>query len=213
MKKILLFITILSFFCFLSVNAEENKLYFTEDNDRLYYDGTLLDDVFMKHLDMVPGDSFIDELVIENGTNEKYKLYFKIVPRNQSEEANLLLDNLLMKIKLDDKLIYDGKVTGIDYSGNGINLQNAILLGEFNSSEKSKMIVEIKLSEEYDNIDFLESSYIDWSFYAQYGEEKPSEIINSPNTMKNSFPFSIIFSIIIVLIGLLIIKNAKKQKC
>ena len=83
MKKIVLFI---SFFVFsiLSVQAKENKLYFTEENDRLYYESKLIDeDVFMKHIDMTPGENFTDELLIENGTNTKYTLYFKIVPREQ----------------------------------------------------------------------------------------------------------------------------------
>lgn len=212
MKKILLFIILISF-SFIFVEAKENRLYFTEENNRLYYEGDLLDDdVFMKHLDMMPGDSYTDELLIENGTETQYKLYFKVVPRNQSSKANVLLDSILMKIKLNDEIIYDGKATGLDYNANGINLQNAILLGEFDKSEEAKMIVELKLLDEYNNEGFSESSYIDWSFYAQYGDETPSEIIVSPNTMKNSFPFTIIFSIVIILIGLVIINNAKKQK-
>ena len=35
------------------------------------------EDVFMKHVDMAPGASYTDELLIENGTNTKYTLYFK----------------------------------------------------------------------------------------------------------------------------------------
>ena len=145
MKKILLFIILISF-SFIFVEAKENRLYFTEENNRLYYEGDLLDDdVFMKHLDMMPGDSYTDELLIENGTETQYKLYFKVVPRNQSSKANVLLDSILMKIKLNDEIIYDGKATGLDYNANGINLQNAILLGEFDKSEEAKMIVELKL--------------------------------------------------------------------
>ena len=52
----------------------------------------------MKHIDMTPGENFTDELYIENGTNTKYTLYFKVVPREQSAEANELLDNILMRI-------------------------------------------------------------------------------------------------------------------
>ena len=168
MKK---FILLISLFVFgiISVQAKENKLYFTEDNNRLYYDSKLIDEnVFMKHIDMTPGENFTDELYIENGTNTKYTLYFKVVPREQSAEANELLDNIVMRIKLDDKIIYEGKATGLDYTDQGINLQNAILLGEFTPSKNSKMVVETKLSENYDNTEFSDFSYIDWSFYAQY---------------------------------------------
>ena len=167
----------------------------------------------MKHIDMTPGESFTDELLIENGTNTKYTLYFKVVPREQSAEADELLENIIMKIKLDEEIIYEGKATGLDYTEQGIDLQKAILLGDFTPSKNSKMVVETKLSENYDNTELNEFSYIDWSFYAQYDDSKPPvEIIVSPNTMRNSFPYTIVFSAIIILIGIGIVKSAYKKK-
>ena len=213
MKKFVLFISLFTLSVLL-VQARENKLYFTEENNRLYYESKLIDeDTFMKHIDMTPGESFTDELLIENGTNTKYTLYFKVVPRNQSAEADELLENIIMKIKLDEEIIYEGKATGLDYTEQGIDLQKAILLGDFTSSKNSKMVVETKLSENYDNTELNEFSYIDWSFYAQYDDSKPPvEIIESPNTMRNSFPYTIVFSAIIILIGIGIVKSAYKKK-
>jgi len=213
MKKIVLFISVIVF-SILSVQAKDNKLYFTEENDRLYYESKLLDeDVFMKHIDMTPGESFSDELLIENGTNTKYTLYFKIVPREQSSDADELLENINMKIKIDGNNIYEGKATGLDYTNQGVDLQKAILLGEFTPSKISNMIVETTLSEDYSNTNFNDYSYIDWSFYAQYDESKsPVEIIVSPNTMKNSFPVTIVISVFVILLGLGIVKYAQKGK-
>lgn len=213
MKKFVLFISLFAL-SVLSVQARENKLYFTEENNRLYYESKLIDeDIFMKHIDMTPGESFTDELLIENGTNTKYTLYFKVVPREQSAEADELLENIIMKIKLDEEIIYEGKATGLDYTEQGIVLQKAILLGDFTPSKNSKMVVETKLSENYDNTELNEFSYIDWSFYAQYDDSKPPvEIIVSPNTMRNSFPYTIVFSAIIILIGIGIVKSAYKKK-
>ena len=213
MKKFVLFISLFAL-SVLSVQARENKLYFTEENNRLYYESKLIDeDIFMKHIDMIPGERFTDELLIENGTNKKYTLYFKVVPRNQSAEADELLENIIMKIKLDEEIIYEGKATGLDYTEQGIDLQKAILLGNFTPSKNSKMVVETKLSENYDNTELNEFSYIDWSFYAQYDDSKPPvEIIVSPNTMRNSFPYTIVFSAIIILIGIGIVKSAYKKK-
>ena len=106
MKKFVLFISLFAL-SVLSVQAKENKLYFTEENNRLYYESKLIDeDIFMKHIDMTPGESFTDELLIENGTNTKYTLYFKVVPREQSAEADELLENIIMKIKLDEEMQY-----------------------------------------------------------------------------------------------------------
>ena len=213
MKKFVLFISLFAL-SVLSVQARENKLYFTEENNRFYYECKVIDeDIFMKHIDMTPGESFTDELLIENGTNTKYTLYFRVVPRNQSAEADELLENIIMKIKLDEEIIYEGKATGLDYTEQGIELQKAILLGNFTPSKNSKMVVETKLSENYDNTELNEFSYIDWSFYAQYDDSKPPvEIIVSPNTMRNSFPYTIVFSAIIILIGIGIVKSAYKKK-
>ena len=210
MKKIVLFI---SFFVFsiLSVQAKENKLYFTEENDRLYYESKLIDeDVFMKHIDMTPGESFTDELLIENGTNTKYTLYFKIVPREQSSDADELLENIIMNIKLDGKVIYNGKATGLDYTEQGVNLQKAILIGDFTPSKNSKMVVETKLKEDYNNTNIHELSYIDWSFYAQYDNNSNPLIINpKTSTISNNNLLLPILLIIVVLISITGLKNKK----
>lgn len=211
MKKIILILA-LFIVSILPVQAKDNKLYFTDYDKHLYYESSLIDeDVFMKHTDMVPGSSFTDELILENGTKTKYTLYFQVKPKKQSNESDEFLENIQMTIKLDDKVIYDGKATGLDYNNDGINLQDAILIGEIKPSKKLKMTVETSLSKDYDNTNYDELSYIDWSFYAQY-EDEVSEIVKSPNTMKNSSSYTIVFSIIIILIGITLIINAIKKK-
>ena len=210
MKKFVLFISLFAL-SVLSVQARENKLYFTEENNRLYYESKLInEDIFMKHIDMTPGESFTDELIIENGTNTKYTLYFKVVPRNQSAEADELLENIIMKIKLDEEIIYEGKATGLDYTEQGINLQNAILLGDFTPSKNSKMIVETKLSEEYENTNLGELSYIDWSFYGQYENSTP--IIINPNTKSDRENHSLWLLFGLVTLTILLIGIVKRNQ-
>ena len=204
MKKVLFILLLLLFIT--PVYAEENKLYFTESDDRIYYKSSLLDEnVFMKHLDMVPGKTFTDELIIENGTNTNYTLYFKVVPRSQSDKASLLLENIIMKISIDGKIIYNGKATGLDYSNNGINLQEAILLGDFVPSKESHMVVETMLSTEYNDTNNNELSYIDWAFYAQYDDIEPSIIVPDTGLNYQTQRKNIVFIIPIILIIISII--------
>ncbi len=210
MKKILLYI-LLVLFITSPVYAKENRLYFTNSGDRIYYESKLIDeDVFMKHVDMVPGSKYTDELIIENGTKTKYTLFFKVQPREQSELADELLENINMTIYLDDELVYEGKATGLDYEG--INLRNAINLGEFDEAKKSKMIVYTNLDEKYSNTDNNEFSYIDWQFYAQYDKSEPTQIVEIPDTNKDSFPIITVISIIFIIIGLGILYYARKVK-
>lgn len=170
MKKLLL--SLIGFLIAITpVFAAENKLYFTESGDRLLYSGSLLDDnIFMKHLDMTPGSSYTDELIIENGTSTTYKLFFKVIEK--SDVSHDLLDYIDMKIYLDDVLIYDGKVKGLDYNNDGVNLQNAIELGDFPGRRKAVMKVETSLSTDYSNQEDNDLSEVDWQFYAEYYEEE-----------------------------------------
>ncbi len=217
MKKPLLLI--FTFLClFLSVNqvnAEEvvrNKLYFKEEDNKIYYDSSYLgENVFMKHIDMVPGSKYQDELVIENNTNKEFTLYLKVKPKDQGTEADELLDNINMVIYLDDVEVYNGKAKGLDYIGNGINLQNAVLLKKLGKKETSSMKVETSLSNNYSNISNNETSYIDWAFYAEY-DNKTEEIVDVPNTNKDSFPVIGIVSLTICVIGFGIVIYAKKEK-
>lgn len=207
MKKIVLLIITLFTFMSLQVSAKENRLYFTESDDKLYYENELLnEDVFLKHLDMVPGKVFNDELVIENGTNDAYILYFKVIPKEQSSDADLLLDNINIEILLDGKLIYNGPVSGSD-------LQEAIELGKIKAKNSSKMIVKTTLDEDYSNTLFNDLTYVDWAFSAQQSvDDEPVEIIPSPNTMKNSFPYTLVLSVLIVLIGIGVVFSAYQKK-
>ena len=207
MKKIVLLIITLFTFMSLQVSAKENRLYFTESDDKLYYENELLnEDVFLKHLDMVPGKVFNDELVIENGTNEAYILYFKVIPKEQSSDADLLLDNINIEILLDGKLIYNGPVSSSD-------LQEAIELGKIKAKNSSKMIVKTTLDEDYSNTLFNDLTYVDWAFSAQQSvDDEPVEIIPSPNTMKNSFPYTLVLSVLIVLIGIGVVFSAYQKK-
>ena len=58
MKKILLLIGIL-FISISNVYAKDNRLYFIEDNDKLYYDSKSFDEeLFMNHTDMILGEIY-----------------------------------------------------------------------------------------------------------------------------------------------------------
>ena len=211
MKKII-FSFLLCFVFLTTVEAKDNKLYFREEsNGNLYYDSKEFDeDVFIKHLDMLPGSEYEDELLLENGTSRDYTLYFKVIPREQSEKADELLDSISMKIYLDDVLIYDGMARGLNYDEETINLQEVIKLKELKSHNSSKMKVITKLDEEYSDIENADTSYIDFEFYAQY-ELKPPRRIN-PYTGDNITKYIIIGGVALLAIVIMLISLIKDKK-
>ena len=227
MKKILLLIIGLVFT--VSVYSAENKLYFTEDGKNIYYDSRFLNEnYFMKYLDMVPGYTATDELIIENGSNTTCKLFFRVEPREQNKYADELLNNIAMKIYVDNSLIYDGMAKGLDYNLSGVNLQDLIEIGTFTPSKVSFMKSEITLSTSYTNPEHDDTAIIDWVFYGQCDDssdpidpDEPSpsnpepsnettpkeekdvvKIIKAPQTGINT---NIVIYIIIVLLSLIIL--------
>lgn len=163
MKKILLVIIML-FLSISVVKAKDNKLSISSIDNKLYYDSSKFDsEIFMHHLDMIPGNEFSDELVIENETKYTFNLYLKIKKRNNNE----LLDYLSMKIYLNDLLIYNGDMLGTSNESGSVKLSNYYLVGTFTPNRVAKIRVETKFSDEYSNMSNEDPLIIDWSFYAE----------------------------------------------
>lgn len=211
MKKLILLIMI-TVLTVINVNALNNKLYFTEKDDRLYYDSDSFDkSIFMEHYDMVPGKVYVDELTIENKTNTTYNLYLKVVNVEQDELADELIDNIEMQVYLDDVLIYDGYARGLDYTDLGVDLQNAILIGEYAKNKESKLVVHTKLSEDYSNINNDSVGKIEWEFYASY-EENTIPIL--PETVDNISKYIILLagSALMFVFLIIFVLNRKNKK-
>ena len=212
MKKIVLLIVAI-FFAFINVNAATNRLYFTEKDNRLYYDTDVFaEDKFMAHYDMVPGKEYIDELTIENDTNQTYELYLKIRLNEQDELAEELINNILMDVYLDDELIYSGSVRGLDYNGNGVDLQESILLGKYKPNTTSLLVVKTKLADSYSNINNTSVGKITWEFYGRYGEEITPIL---PETSDNIIEYMILLvgsALMLTLIIFILTKDKKECK-
>lgn len=208
MKRLFILMAVMLFLA-IDVNAYNNKLYFTEKDDRLYYDTDSFDDsVFMHHLDMLPGKTFIDELTIENKTKTPYSLYLKVKNVEQDELADELIDNIEMEIYLDNVLIYEGYARGLDYSDNGVDLQNAILIGEYKTNSESKLTVYTKLSESYSNINNDSLGQIEWEFYASY---ENAVIPVLPNTGDDIYIHIVLLVVSSITLALLVFKLEKKK--
>jgi len=214
MKKII-FTIIMITLVIINVEGKTNKLEFTEGEERLYYDTDAFEEeIFMSYDDMIPGKVYTEELIIENKTKTTYKLYLKVVEVEQEELAEELIDNIEMDIYLDNELIYSGYARGLDYKKEGVNLQEAILIGEYKPGKESELVVKTKLSESYTNTNNTSIGEIDWEFYGSYisgaGEEVKPII---PETSDSIAKYIVILSSsAIVLLTILMIVYKKKEK-
>ena len=210
MKRLLIMLG--AFFCVVaSVNAYENTLRFIESDNSIYYDLEKYDDnLFMNHLDMIPGEENEDVLHIENTTDKEFTLYFRVVDKEYTEEEAELIDNTTMTIFIDDDIIYDGSIDGENHE-DGINLTNAIKIGEYSSGSESDLRVVTKLSEDYTNAQNEAVVEIDWEFYAEYDDAiLPINPITLDRIHHNVIIF-IVSTVALIVIGIMFFRIRKTR--
>ena len=204
-KVLLLFISF--FVCFNSVYASNSKLSIYEQGSKIYYEPYYInDDYFIKHLDMVPGKRFTDELVLENNTHGTVTLYLKVVNDDRSDLEDELINNILMDVLLDGVKIYDGKARGLDYNNSGVDLTEAIMLGELKKGEVKNLKVNTKLANFYSNSDNNSTVDVKWTFYVQKeGDDEVIEVIDAPNTMNNTSFYIPLLALGLMIFGIFIV--------
>ena len=194
---------------------EKNRVYVYEKDEKIYYDSKQFDDRFMVHENMVPGDSFSDTLVVENGTSNEHDIYFKVTLDDaNTESAEDLLDYISMKVYVNDKLFYNGKAKGKDYRNEGVDLTGAVLIKHFAAHESVSMRVETHFDESYSDTDNHDVSHTHWLFYLSDQPEEPEEITPNPRTNDDFSPwYFVIFGVSgTVLIAVVVYEIIQKKK-
>ena len=182
----------------LPVYAKEVKtLYFEEKNGKMTWNNVRGDDGnwFMSFTNMVPGGKYEDQLNIENGSKKTYALYMQVIPLQQDQKRDELLELISMKVSLGNKLLYEGTASGKEYSSE--NLQNVIYLGTYKAGEKDNIQVNLELDKNVglEYCDLL--TKIDWKFMVtEINQPDNPKEINAPKTGDESN-----ISIYIVLMG------------
>lgn len=161
--SLLLFILLLSTVIPVYADEKVKKLYFEQQNGTMVWnaDKGSNGNWFMSFTNMVPGESYQDSLVIENGSSKTYELYFQIVPLEQAELKDELLEKIQMTIMQDGKQIYKGNATGEPGTK---DLQNIVPLGTYTPAKESTLVVELTLDGDIglEYCDLL--TQIDWKF-------------------------------------------------
>lgn len=209
MKKITKFLLLIFLLIPLSVSAKENTLSFSEKDKKIVYEKDLINaDKFLKYSNMMPGETYNDELTIKNNASRLYTLYFKL-ESSETDKSLELLQNIQIKVLLAGQKIYEGNI--LEAKSND-NEKQALLLGEFPTSTESKMTVETTLSEDY-TINPTESvnANLDWKFYARYGDEEIKEVVATENTAMNASKNMVIIAILFMVIGSFLIIGIKRK--
>jgi len=150
-------------------------------------------------------DVITKQLTILNTEPYSYKLSMTAEPLEETGPLKLL-DEVRCTLKIDGRILYDGRVRGDE----GINMiQNALDLGTYRSGEQRVLEITLAVSPEMEG-HFWESSeaFFNWNFYAAQitgPEERPK----TGEAVKNSLYF--ILPGIMLAIGILLLKRRKES--
>lgn len=153
--------------------VREKKLYFTRQEGKLSFTPAAGGEHwFMSHLNMLPGESYEDELKIENASGKAFHLFMQAVPKRQAQLPAALLERIRMTVYDGTKLLYEGTALGKAYSGKNGDLQKVVALGKYGAGASGNLRVVLTLDAdlplEYAGI----LSQIDWKFMVE--EQKPN---------------------------------------
>lgn len=207
MKKVsFIVLFLLSFFIFDVYALDQNTLVLTDKDKKLVYNDNLFNEnIFLYHVEMIPGGEYEDNLHIINKSNFEYVLYLRLFLDNDDNYNSEFMKNINFQIFLDNLEIFNGTI--FDKNENNI----LISLGEYKNEDQSTLKVITTLNKEYSNVNKMNNSIIHWEFVANY--EDNYQIITTPNT--GITDTEIIIGIIIGIFSfilLLYLRNEEKKE-
>lgn len=168
-----------------------------ENNADLYID---VPDTFFGELSYIfPGDIISEEAIINNKSSNEIDYFVSTGNLDENnKEVKELINKLKLTIKIDDKVIYEGNVLGIE------NLS----LGKYKENESAKVTFMISVPKNLENEYSALNSVLKWKFTVS-GEEK----IDPPQTgdVKTIVVFTIFFVSAIGLITSLVLEKKSKK--
>lgn len=173
MKKIKKISILILTFCLLAVSAfpvyakgsrEPKTLYFEQQNGKMVWNNVRGSDGnwFMSFTNMVPGGNYNDRLKIENGSRKTYDLYMQVLPVEQDQKREELLELISTKVVCGSNKLYEGTASGKDYHQG--NLRNVIYIGRYEPKETDTISVDLELSKDI-GIEYCDIlTKVDWKF-------------------------------------------------
>lgn len=164
----------------------------------------------------MPGDVYQDEILLSNTTKKAAELFFRTEVVNQTEAQKDLLQKILLRIFMDQKVLYEGNLSAE-------KLKENISLGIYEPDEAGKLEFEISIPKELNNAYALRDADVNWIFSVCEEEEISEPTEDSSETQKTSVKTGdtspIAFSIMLLgiaggslVIGIYLKKKVKKHE-
>lgn len=200
-------------------SVSRNSLNFYEKDSNLYYRTNKFDsDLFLYKENIRPGNSVSGVLDINNETSHEYSVYLKSVPVQRSPEVENFLENMSIVVKNNGKIVNKGNMLEELEGVSTDNLSNNIYLGKYDAGDSTSLSVTAHLSPDYVPPEKAISTYVDWKFYASFGDDElieikkdnGEEVKEAPDKVLNLLYFSLL--ILIAFLGIIVEIKKKKDK-
>lgn len=200
-------------------SVSRNSLNFYEKDSNLYYRTNKFDsDLFLYKENIRPGNSVSGVLDINNETSHEYSVYLKSVPAQRSPEVEKFLESMSIVVKNDGKIVNKGNMLEELEGVSTDNLSNNIYLGKYDAGDSTSLSVTAHLSPDYVPPEKAISTYVDWKFYASFGDDElieikkdnGEEVKEAPDKVLNLLYFSLL--ILIAFLGIIVEIKKKKDK-
>ncbi|WP_409969930.1 BsaA family SipW-dependent biofilm matrix protein [Bengtsoniella intestinalis] len=128
-------------------SVTEKKLYISQSGGVLtFVPDAPEENWFLSYLNMMPGETYTDTLLIENLNSSTYSLYMQAILKDtQSQLAEELLEYITITVTYNGDVIYQGSADGVDVDD---TLFEVIPLGDYSSGETNQIDVSITLSKD-----------------------------------------------------------------
>ena len=201
-------------------SVSRNSLNFYEKDSNLYYRTNKFDsDLFLYKENIRPGNIVSGVLDINNETSHEYSVYLKSVPAQRSPEVEKFLESMSIVVKNDGKIVNKGNMLEELEGVSNDNLSNNIYLGKYNSGDSTSLSVTAHLSPDYVPPEKAISTYVDWKFYASFGDDELIEIKKDNGEEDGPFKVNpdkvlnlLYFALLILIAVLAIVVEIKKRK-
>lgn len=200
-------------------SVSRNSLNFYEKDSNLYYRTNKFgSDLFLYKENIRPGNSVSGVLDINNETSHEYSVYLKSVPVQRSPEVENFLENMSIVVKNNGKIVNKGNMLEELEGVSTDNLSNNIYLGKYDAGDSTSLSVTAHLSPDYVPPEKAISTYVDWKFYASFGDDElieikkddGEEVKEAPDKVLNLLYFSLL--ILIAFLGIIVEIKKKKDK-
>ena len=173
-----------------------------ENNADLYID---VPDTFFGELSYIfPGDIISEEATINNKSSNEIEYFVSTGKLDENnKEVKELISKLKLTIKIDDNVIYEGNVSGIE------NLS----LGKYKENETAKVKFTISVPKNLENEYSALNSVLKWKFTVSGEEKIEPPVVEAPQTgdVRTIVVFTIFFVSAIGLITSLVLEKKSKK--